>query len=880
MESPIAQPTWTTARCNRLLRPLSSKLALLRKELPQQTAEEEGAKAELKSSVSSNDFSVQAMSGKEVFCEPSAKTDCQSQDLEPSPRPRKRIKRTYSCREVGANFGKGAVRSTYSQSKIEPSIRVPSYRLLAQDQQSQQGELPNNIDPSNDSSSTMRGAKNNALHQHVKIAYPDRWKLIEGIHYGLDALLNATADVEKTTSTGSRTLFSTCLRKTPEYIAVEEVWRKEEDPESTVDISSAVYNDLEALGVSSTGGWKPLREVVRAHGIALLGAAVRDGVITPSVARGLVTLCIAHRAFNEAQQLIECMISTMGPLEPPANIRSSLLATPQLGMLDYFARISGRYSFQYRELANLFSNGLIPIEWMSTHDMIPCWNRLVGSLAEGNDQVRSAAVLLRTVLSLSYGVSYSSLSSRIHNIRLCAWASSRATRDKPFHRSKTSKVGHPAKQNSSQREDSKSEDMTNALHSTSSHLLTIITTLDFLQTSAFAFNSKQSGSSAVSVLQDIAFEAHQALEAGQTPDKYGEILGLLPYQRRICLPLLAAAVVIAANEYKGVKLKQDICRHFDLIRHLKPGDDFADTAASFICAIANCCGQAESNEAFHYMQRIIKGLTQSNIYQSLELETRKLSEKIAITAAVQFSKLTSLPRHLSWALDLESFFNRKTVGADGQTPIRPSQTLTKTKSGFRWEEGICEWVAGTPVIATPKPIVYKQQDSIVPSLSSDSNAVVVHKSSPFKPSPRLLEVSPHSIKFNSSARPFSERLEKPSTGLFWRVEIDNSHHIKAGKVHGCTTTKESSDSIHEWKITAQNDGGIRLKAAATSKDPIIETSSPRVKRTKTRGWKGRHRAGKGEGSWVSTETPEQPPGLSSVEPGAKVIESEDELGVS
>lgn len=866
MESPAAQPIWTTARCNRLLRPLSSKLTLLRKLLRQQTAKEEGSKVESISSISSSGSPVQATSRKEVVCVASAKIDSQPQDLEPSPRPRKRIKRTYSCREVRVDIGKGAVKSTCSQSKTEPSIRFPSYSRLME-QQSRQSELPNvtvsHPDPSNSSSSTIKGPKHNALRQHVKFAYPDSWKLIEGIHDGLDALLRATADGIKQTPAGARSLFSTCLRKIPDYIVAEETWCKEEDPESTVDIASAIYNDLEALGVSSAGGWKSLREVVRAHGIALLGAAVKDKVIASSVARGLVRLCLAHSAFDEGQQLIECMISTMEPLGTPANVRSSLFAASHLGILDFFARISGRYSFQYRELTNLFSNGILPIEWMSTYDMIPCWNRLMGSLAEGNDQVRGAAVLLRTVLSLSNGVSYPSLSSQIHETRLYAGDSSRAIRDQLSCRSKTSKVNHTANEESSQQGNSKS-DMVITLHSTSSHLLTILTTLDLLQTTAFALKSNQSGPGTGSVLQDIAFEVHQALELEQEDEESGESTRSILDQRRICLPLLAAAVVTAANDQDGVELNQDICRHFDLIRHLEPGDDFADTAASFICAIVNCSAQAESSEAFHYIQRIVKGLTQSSICQSFEPKTRRLCEKIAVTAAVQFSKLTSLPKHLSWALELESSFNRKTWAA-GQTPIRPlAQTLTKTNEGYMWEEGICEWVAGTPVISMPKPIVYKQQDSIVPSLSSDSRAVATHELSSHKPSPWLLEVSPCSIKFNSATKACSRSLEQPSPDSFWRIEIDNSHLIEAGKVIDVEAL-----SIQEWS-----------QQTPKKNDPKLDKPLPRFECTKTRGWKRRHRAGKREGSWASTKSPERAPDLGFVEPGAKAMQSEDELSFS
>ena len=892
MEPPAAQRTWTTARCNRLLRPLSSKLALLRKELRQQTAEEERAKADLIPPISSSNLRVQATSRKEVVVEASTKLDSQAQDVEPSPRPLKRIKRTYSSRGAGIDVSKAAVKPTYSQSRTEPFIRLPSYSFVV-DQQSGQNEFSNDTceyhNPSIHSFSTMKGPKHNVLRQHVKCAYPDLWKLIEGIHNGLDTLLRVTADDVKTTRTGSRTLFSTCLRKTPAYIAAEEIWSKEDDPESTIDIPSAIYNDLESLGVSSAGGWKPLREVVRAHGIALLGAAVKDGVITSIVARGLVLLCVAHNAFDEGQQLIECMLSTMGPLEPPANIRSSLFATSPLGMLDYFTRISGRYGFQYRELTSLFSNGILPVEWMSAYEMIPCWNRLIGSVAERNNQSHDAGVLLRTVLSLSYGVSYASISSQIHNIRLRAGGSSHATRHKPSCRGKASKVNHPAKQYSSQQNNSKSERMANALHSTSSHLLTIVTTLDLLQTSAFALKFKQSSPETTSVLQDIAFEAHQALEAEQKDKEFGKMSRLSSNRRRMCLPLLATAVVTAARDQEGVEINQDICRHFDLIRHLKPGDGFAGTAASFICAIVNCCGQAGSSEAFDYTQKIIKGLTQSSIYRSLAPESQTLSEKIAVTAAVQFSQLTSSPKHLSWALDLELSFNRKAVGADGHTLRASAHTFTKTKSGFRWEEGICEWVAGTPVIPMPKRIVYEQQDDIVTSLIGDSNAMVADESSCLKPLQRLLEVSPHPIKFNNEAKPSSENLETLSSGSFWRVEIDNSHRARDGSVRGCIITKENSDSVHQWKSVAEKDlevngdePSIRESSSrtATSNDSTLDQSWPRVECIKARGRKRRHRRGKRQGSWVPTEPPEHGPDVGQVPDWVKGVESEDELSFS
>jgi hypothetical protein len=77
--------------------------------------------------------------------------------------------------------------------------------------------------------------------------------------------------------TGASSLRSMCLRKVPAVIALEEQEQEElVPPEERVDVTSEMYAELEELGVGI--GWPPLREVVRAHGVAMVAEAVEEGL--------------------------------------------------------------------------------------------------------------------------------------------------------------------------------------------------------------------------------------------------------------------------------------------------------------------------------------------------------------------------------------------------------------------------------------------------------------------------------------------------------------------------------------------------------------------------------------------------------------------------
>lgn len=719
IDSPIesTEPAWTTARCNRLLRPLSSKIALLRKSNGNGTRRNSGDEEESESpqpepcQISSGPKSSCTKNGKKNFPLPSPVSSLGIHGLnwDPSPRPRKKVKLTYSSREI-VNSIKNEVTSVHAiQSKAGSR---PSGRIAASFVNVDQPLLPSIVTQTCRSRDTnihghekkpLQPSLHNAnarsrevFRRYAKADYPDSWKLFEGIHSGLETLLKATAKHLTGNRNGARSLLSTCLRKTPEYIALQERWCRAQDPESAAEVSSSIYDELETVGARTLQGSNALQEVVRAHGVDLIGSAVMDGLICFPVASRLVKLCLHLEAYDEGQHLVECILRNKSFPEPTS--RDDVLFSKELSILDQFAIITGRFGFLYRKLTTLFENRLLPIEWISSPDMIERWSGVIQCISEGNPDARDAGILLRTAILMSEGRPFTSMAYHINHLRIHP---RNVPSDASEGWSETDKLDGT---------DSFQENMKCTLDriegetpKTALRLLAALCALDFAQNLATGPNVANTP-----VLQDLALEAHQIIETqgfyAQSVDKFGF------YADGPCLVLLAAGLSSAMAKSDETALQW--CLNIFGCTHLS--SHFHSKAASFLSVVACWRGQALATDGFEFMQEIVQQLLEVLSSGCCLPETRTLVGRIATTAAIQYASITSKPRHLSWALDTETHVNGMTVGLACQTPRRILEGgPAKARLGFRWEEGICEWVSGTPGVPKPKPIIYRDVNNIV-----------------------------------------------------------------------------------------------------------------------------------------------------------------------
>ena len=121
------------------------------------------------------------------------------------------------------------------------------------------------------------------------------------------SFLHSTRPGVPSSRKGARSLMSACLRKVPAYVQLEESFAQDENAseDGERDTSNEIYQELEAYGSASGNGWAGLREVVRADGVAKLKDAIEGGLIPGKTIEALIQACSAHEAIAEGQQITD-----------------------------------------------------------------------------------------------------------------------------------------------------------------------------------------------------------------------------------------------------------------------------------------------------------------------------------------------------------------------------------------------------------------------------------------------------------------------------------------------------------------------------------------------------------------------------------------------
>ena len=506
--------------------------------------------------------------------------------------------------------------------------------------------------------------------QLVQQVVPSHRQTIAGLYMALDVLLKATSpDIEA--EKGPRSLFETCLKQLPNLITAEQRQAEEEDPDTDYDMSSIIYNELENLGTSAASGWRPLRHLVRAHGIQHLSAAVRDGVIPIQIARALVVLLLQRKAYPEAQVITESMLDIMEPeLEPKTS--DTLLfddnAPIALSTLDLVATMSKSNGFKYAQLAHLFSNGKLPVDWIACPDMKECWSSVIFSATRKDSDSPQAALLLKTILALAFGIPPQQ-DQEIHRLRV---EHSRVqSRTRAFNHRVDSGIARLSTR-------AKKQKLVPHAEKTILNILTVLSSASILQKPE------------IPILEEIGIEALKALTLKHGCPELSLIAAALPR---------AYAVMKASDSHNS---SMTLASQLLSAVTCSVNDVLLSEAGAFICNVARCCGKAMSQSPFEFLQLLVQGLHSLQRHVP-NFSAHSLYENVARAAAFEFGEWTGDRRHLEWALELDRKMKQGDTRSQ-QPPILLQAPAIHSVSdqtggrweGYRWEEGISEWVAKTP----------------------------------------------------------------------------------------------------------------------------------------------------------------------------------------
>ncbi|KAL8873342.1 MAG: hypothetical protein Q9174_001180 [Haloplaca sp. 1 TL-2023] len=694
-----AYAPWTAARCRRLLRPLTANIVLLRKE-KQRSTNVAGTQPVHCSTIDSVDpksrHRLKEQRGRRWTSEA---VDITDQEWAPNPRPQKRIKRTYSARRLSCQRSGDSSRLGLAEqrSRLPSEIAVPSGFAMPERQCNDDDAVSpqvKDVSPEEESRATAASAENPAgrnrrlwsdshkSRYRVKLSFEA--KLMDGILKGLEAILKVTQNVKP--SRGARSLFTTCLRTMPDYVTYEEEQPTMDDSESDIDIPSLLYGDLESLGTSSSGGWDPLQQVVRAHGVQLVGSALREGIIAIGSVHPTVALCVRLNAYDEAQRLLHCVLESIEPWQKP--FKGSERLSAALLLLDGFVQTTGRHDFHYRELAWLLRSGRLPLDWIGKQYMVEIWNRVVQAVT-GDKQHHGAAIeLLRVATTMSWGLGEHDPATFIHAIRLSRLKHGKRANGYLMDLGYETQWPRGSKNeaiNQGQCYDGK-------VSSTVSSITTVLCAIGFLRS-----NQNMTGSSTYLVpalfdMQIVYMDAQQMLELISTR------LCLLPDEGMI-VAVLGACLIHANMRRNCPDVAGTISNLFGLFPMLSVEEHAVDEASSFLCAVAECCARAASGTVFDHTQRVVQQILDIAKLVSGGSAGYGLCNRMAVATAFEFANTTKHATHLHWALDVERAVLGAHVESAQRTPAKtPAGRQGRSGNGYRWEAGICEWVARTPAI--------------------------------------------------------------------------------------------------------------------------------------------------------------------------------------
>ncbi|KAI0122136.1 hypothetical protein F4814DRAFT_407707 [Daldinia grandis] len=369
--------SWTSARCQRLLRPLLSRIASLRKD----------AAASL---LSTRDDEL-GQERRAAAEQPNANCEWL--------RPRKRVRLTYSQRRFPnqdgqSTLGKDSRRTSTTKCPqsgegrtVVPGEIVPATPLLRRarghvvpsptvpcrpKEQPEQPIVGCRRDQYKDLEKRLTGLRAQST--------SNRHNDLEAIYKSLEALLKATRHITSR-ERGPRSFLDMCLRKVPSYIEELEAWERMEAKQSGsistldgVNTSTEIYNYLESIGSNQALGWKHLRIVVRADGLNAVKQGVSEGLFSDDFSELLIDLCIRTGALSEAEELIAALGHRQYSQPTMADSSFAELGCFRpLSILWNFANKHGHTSFLLRQYLLLLSHGSLPQDWLATQEFERVW---------------------------------------------------------------------------------------------------------------------------------------------------------------------------------------------------------------------------------------------------------------------------------------------------------------------------------------------------------------------------------------------------------------------------------------------------------------------------------------------------------------------------
>ncbi|KAF4539774.1 uncharacterized protein LTHEOB_9892 [Lasiodiplodia theobromae] len=827
LDSPFAgDPPWTTARCNRLLRPITAQIRVLREIVyPQLNASATSGSA---SASKDEPISSDRQQEDEEAEDSGRRKDFDDPDWVPHATEKKGTKRFYSNRPSKA------------EARPAPRERKPGQISMPSPLIARQARSDDFHPQKPYGWQFLQTPKKHRFpllkHDHGPDLYGESTmqhrRHVERLLQAFRVLLQATKAQEKsrTSKTGARSLMSTCLRQVPAYIEGRQQWEEEENVDK-VDASEEVYQDLESMG--SASGWRPLREVVRAHGVALITTATAEKLLDTTHIKELVRLCHSALAYREAEEILTAFAFTTAPQQPPKTAKDELFhfGSGIAAAHAWAERIDG-WSFFYRLVRSMLISNLIPVEWAATTQFKSIWSRIIRHISDSSNPAHAEACqLIHVFLSLACG----------RNLQHVEGMQSDVADDCL--------------------EPSVPTGVKTALNTTVSSLSAIFAAIFLLPDNEASYGSR--GKYEIRhTLEGIAADITYDILEGHLDTAIARSSSTIERLSNI----LTCAIITGVYTHDSVPhITFAPVAHIRALTELeeKIGQQLLNLPA-IVCSVAETCGKAympkSQQNVFLVLMSMVETLrsyrvssfddgiftesTLSSKWETIGFPSWFL-KRLALDSAHEFANHSqdslgiNRREYLQFALDIEKEMENI------QMPYRDTSFFHKDAEyhvGYRWEAGISEWVEATPLVR----LKHSPSLAVAEPPSSPTTSKVL--STPSRPSLSQIllanstpDVLGYNNKNNDTPAPLSKKrfsaARPPSTPMFTSTPLA----LKTLRDDVDYDDEEDEDTLPEDTGASSSDDDAD-ELALTS--PVKQQSSPEPPRKRAR----RSRSGGGRGS--------------------------------
>lgn len=338
---------WTASRCNRLLRPLESKITALRKSaLGHGYAHEPSRQRSPRESRKSTDTI------------PSEANSFSTQDSGFSRR-RAKCQKTYTARKGTEPALVHQEPGTGTPRRAAYDIKLPTPFLARIQRQPNTVSKPDAVE-SNDPEKQGSCIKAPSKKRKMQTSFGSRDAVTSAVN-ALQTLLVDTVEV-KSVSTGPKSLLHLCLAHVPAHVKDDAQSRIEENQDDKSNVSAETYAWLEDFSEVTAERGHCLCRAVRAHGIHLFQEVARDGLIDSAAFGSLVAWCSENEADDAKDSIVSAALSA------ESDRASSAIVRYDHGKAYHSARILGGVVAghlvgvsRWQQMSTLLVNKCIPI---------------------------------------------------------------------------------------------------------------------------------------------------------------------------------------------------------------------------------------------------------------------------------------------------------------------------------------------------------------------------------------------------------------------------------------------------------------------------------------------------------------------------------------